>query len=133
MKNQERHYVTFYSPGTFVSETTIIEIDKWNTNEAIELSRNIKERHGATPYAFSFKTVTSDGFDKTLKEKSGMYFLGGQILSYDDIPDTSENRILRSNMKNNDYDYIIKNDNSWTVHIPFDKTVDTLIPYEIEK
>jgi len=26
----QKHYVTFYSPGSFVSETTVKEIDKLN-------------------------------------------------------------------------------------------------------
>jgi hypothetical protein len=126
-----RHYVTFYSPGTFVSETTIIQIDSWDVNKAIELSKTIKERHGAIPYGFSFKTVKSDGFEKIPVNKSGMYYLGGKILSYDDIEDIPENKILRSNMRNNNYKYVIENTNSWKVVLPFDFLNDTCIPYDV--
>ena len=126
MSNQ-KHYVTFYSPGSFVSETTVKEIDAWSVDLAVRMAKEIKERHRATPYGFTFKTMESDGWSpKTVKE-SGMYYLGGKLLSLADIPDTSENSILRSNMICNNYEYVIENTNSWKITLPFYKDKDTVL------
>lgn len=125
----QKHFVTFYSPGTFVSETTTKEIDAWSVDLVVRMAKEIVERHRATPYGFKFKTQESDGWEpKTVKE-SGMYFLGGKLLILDDIPDVSENRILRSNMRNNGYDTVIENTNSWKVTLPFNKEKDTLLEW----
>ena len=127
---KQKHYVTFYSPGSFVSETTVKEIDVWSVDLAVIMAKKIKERHGATPYGFNFKTMESDGWDpKTVKE-SGMYFLGGKLLTIDDIPDTRENSILRDNMKYNHWDYIIEKNNSFKIRLPFDKDKDTLLEHK---
>jgi hypothetical protein len=47
-----KHYVTFYSPGTFVSESSTLSIEDWDTAKAVEMAKNIQERHGAKPYGF---------------------------------------------------------------------------------
>lgn len=131
MSNQ-KHYVTFYSPGSFVSESTSKEIDAWSVDLAIRMAKDIKGRHGATPYGFSFETKESDGWSpKTVKE-SGMYYLGGKLLTIDDIPDTDGNSVLRDNMRFNNYEYVIENTNSWKVTLPFDKNKDTLLRMELD-
>lgn len=123
----QKHFVTFYSPGSFVSESTSKEIDAWSVDLAVRMAKDIKERHGATPYGFNFKTRESDGWSpKTVKE-SGMYYLGGKLLRLIDIPDTKENSILRDNMRFNNYDYVIENTNSWKITLPFYKDKDTLL------
>lgn len=125
--DMQKHYVIFYSPGSFVSESTSKEIDAWSVDLAVRMAKDIKERHGATPYGFSFKTRESDGWSpKTVKE-SGMYYLGGKLLRLIDIPDTKENSILRDNMRFNNYDYVIENTNSWKITLPFYKDKDTLL------
>lgn len=43
----KKHFVTFYSLGTFVAEQTTQEINGWDTNKATSMARNIKERHKA--------------------------------------------------------------------------------------
>ena len=126
MSNQ-KHFVTFYSPGSFVSESTSKEIDTWSVDLAVRMAKDIKERHGAVPYGFRFKTMESDGWSpKTVKE-SGMYYLGGKLLKLIDIPDTKENSILRDNMRFNNYEWVIENTNSWKVTLPFYKDKDTLL------
>lgn len=52
----EKHFVTFCSPGTFVSEETTKEVTAWDIDEALEIANGIKERHNATPYGFRFHT-----------------------------------------------------------------------------
>ncbi len=127
-----KHKVTFYSPGTFVSESTTRDIDSWDTVKAVEMSEQIKERYNARPYGFIFTTVivandVSDGEGGTLKvqskevERSGLHFLGGRLETYDDVVarnDDKEN-ILRSNMRNNESWIICINDNSFRSTIPF--------------
>ena len=123
----QKHFVTFYSPGSFVAETTVKEIDAWSVDLAVRMAKDIKERHGATPYGFRFKTKESDGWSpKTVKE-SGMYYLGGKLMKLIDIPDTKENSILRDNMIFNNYEWVIENTNSWKVTLPFYKDKDTLL------
>ena len=39
----QRHYVTFYSPGSFYAETTTKEIEGWNIETALEISKEIVE------------------------------------------------------------------------------------------
>lgn len=52
----EKHFVKFYSAGSFVAEETVKEIDSWDVNKAIEMSKDITERYGAKPYGFRFIT-----------------------------------------------------------------------------
>src|SRR5512135_2906984 len=59
----ERHFVTFYSPGTMVAEQTVKPIDSWDVEATIEMARSITERHNARPYAFRFSTRTRDEGD----------------------------------------------------------------------
>jgi len=113
----KKHFVTFYSPGTMVAETTTKEIDSWNVDKAIEMSKDIKERHGALPYGFRFSTRerTEQDFDSKETECSGMYYLGGEVFTLEQLikrNDPSEST-LRRNMSMNDWDKVIINTNSW--------------------
>jgi hypothetical protein len=126
----EKHFVTFYSPGTFVSETSTKEIAAWDADLAVSMARDIKERHAAKPYGFRFETQVSDGWEPKTVRNSGMYYLGGRLLTIDDIPDTKENETLRWNMSINDIKTVIENTNSWKVTMPFDKNKDTLLEFK---
>lgn len=113
----KKHFVTFLSPGTFVAESTETLIEEWNIPEAIKIAKNIKERHGATPYGFYFITRgrREDELDSREIAKSGVYYLGGEIKTLEDVEAENDknNKILISNMKNNNWDRIIVNSNSW--------------------
>jgi len=110
-------FVTFFSPGTMVAETTTTPIDKWDINKAISMAKEVKERHGALPYGFQF--TIRERADKELDSKetvrSGMYYLGGKISTLDEIKKKNDpkDRILISNMECNGYDRIVTNNNSW--------------------
>lgn len=108
----ERHFVTFYSPGTFVSEATTKEIDSWDIEKAKELARGIVERYGATPYAFVFATRSrgDDDLDSKQTARSGQYFLGGSIETLEDVEARNDPAevILRSNMRGNGISRIIR-------------------------
>jgi hypothetical protein len=113
----KKHFVTFFSPGTFVAENTIKSIDSWDVTKAVEMARNIKERHGATPYGFQFSTRErkDDELDSRVIERSGIYYLGGRVLTICQLEEMNDprNDILISNMKFNGWEKVIQNDNSW--------------------
>lgn len=129
-----KHQVTFYSPGTFVPESTTLDIESWDTAKAVEMSEKIVARYNARPYCFVFTTDivaddVSDGEGGTLKvqpkevARSGFHFLGGRLETYDDVVarnDDKEN-ILRSNMRNNEHWVVCINDNSYRTTVPFEE------------
>ena len=121
----EKHFVIFYSPGTFVAETSTKPIESWDVNKAIGMVKEIKERYNATPFGFRFSTRArkDDELDSKEITRSNMYFLGGKVLSLDDIKaeNNPSNRILIRNMECNGYDKIIKNNNSWEITQPLRK------------
>lgn len=139
---KKKHTVTFYSPGTLFSESSTKDIDSWDTKKAVEMADSIIERYNAKPYAFVFRTLkthdpVSDGEGGFLKveakkeKESGYYFLGGKLETYDEVlarnEDSTNDRILLSNMRNNEYWIICTNTNSFKSTMPFgedDKIVD---------
>ena len=128
-----KHIVTFYSPGTVVSATSDRLIAEWSPGLAAQMATGIKERHGATPYGFCFRTLLTadpvpDGEGGVLKVEpkavaaSGMYFLTGTVLRYEDIPDTPDTHIIRTNMRWNGYPLVVENRNSYRSTFPFIET-----------
>jgi len=126
----EKHFVTFYSPGTFFNETSDREIDSWDVNKAIEMSHEVTERYGAIPYGFKFKTRSREpeDLDSHVTKTSGMHHLGGTIKTVEDIEkEGGDNIILLDNMRGNNIEKVIENNNSWKSIVPFDEG-DVLIP-----
>lgn len=106
--------VTFYSPGSFVAEEKSYETSLTDeleiVKEAVEKSKGIVQRYNAIPYGFRIEGI------------KGMFFLPHcKKVAYDEIPDTTENRILRSNMKSNEWDFVIQQTTGWQFTQPFDK------------
>jgi hypothetical protein len=128
----KKHYIEFLSPGTFVSESTQKEIDSWDIEKAKKMAKSIKERHGATPYGFRFITrERKEGdFDSKETKRSGIYFLGGKILTLKDIKKRNDPKdsILISNMECNGYNEVIENTNSYRSTFPF-KRNDVILQY----
>ena len=75
------HFVTFFSPGTFVAEQSIMSIDKWDIEKAKKMAHGIKERHGAVPYGFQFTTRSRRAreLDSKVIATSPLYYLGGKV------------------------------------------------------
>jgi len=132
----KKHYVTFYSPGTFLSESTTKEIDSWDVEKAKEMANNILERHGATPFGFRFTTRErgEEDFDSKETKASPMYYLGGKIETLSEIEarNSPDEDILRSNMRINGWDKIIVNTNSWMFTAPLEEG-DVVLDYEPPK
>lgn len=121
----EKHFVTFYSPGTFVAETSEKPIDSWDVPTAVAMAREIKERYSAVPYAFRFTTRSRgpDDLDSKQSASSGYYYLGGRVRTVAEVEADNDpaERILLQNMKCNGWDRIVTNDNSWRWTQPLGK------------
>lgn len=127
--------VTFYSPGTFMSESSTFDVDDWDIKNAVTLSEKVTERYGAKPYAFAFQTyhvlpdiTDADGVKYKVEPKfvtkSGLFFLGGKLETYDDVvarKDPKES-ILRDNMRFNGMWIVCINTNSYKSTLPFNET-----------
>jgi hypothetical protein len=129
-----KHFVTFYSPGTFVAETDEKPIAAWDVQEAITMADKISQRYGATPYGFRFSTRGRGPKDLDSRETkaSGMYYLGGEVLTLKQVIDRRDPKddTLISNMKCNKYDRVIQNSNSylWTQPLAKDDVVLDYVP-----
>lgn len=108
----EKHFVTFYSPGTFCAETNECPIDSWNVDEALKMSKEITQRYRAKPYGFRFftRSRSDDELDSHVTNRSGMYYINGVIKTLEDIKaeNDSSNRILISNMEINGWDKVVQ-------------------------
>jgi hypothetical protein len=128
----QAHFVTFYSPGTFVSEQTQQPIEAWDIEAAKALALTVSERYGATPYAFRFSTRSrgADDLDSKTSATSGLYYLGGTVLTLSEVEARGDerDRILISNMRGNGYDRVIENHNSWKFAGPLNEG-DTVLEF----
>jgi len=128
-----KEYVTFYSPGTFVSETTTKECKWGDVEEALRMSKDIKERYNATPFGFRFERWerNDDEMNGHVSELSGMYYLGGIIKTVEEIEKecNPKDNILVQNMHSNGYKRVLVNANSYGWTQPF-KEGDTLLDYK---
>jgi hypothetical protein len=126
----EKHFVTFFSPGTFVAEETTKPIESWDIHKAVAMAKEVKERYNALPYGFQFSTRARGerDLDSTVIKTSGLYYLGGKIETVEDVAKRNDpkEKILLSNMKGNGWDKIVVNTNSWKWTQPL-KADDTVL------
>lgn len=126
----KKHSVTFHSPGTFFDETTTREVAAWDHRLVpLAAAMTVAERYGAKPYGFRFSTSivaepVPDGEGGTLNvepkviAKSGMYYINGTVMRFEDIVDDDADSILRSNMRCNGWPLMVECRNSYrSVHI----------------
>lgn len=122
----EGHFVTFFSPGTIVAETTTKPVLAWDVEEVMAMARQTIQRHNARPYAFQFSTRSREDDELDSKEvaRSPLYYLGGKVETLAQVKAraTDKDRILVSNMECNKWDRIITNDNSWRWVQPLNDT-----------
>lgn len=120
----EKHFITFFAPGTFVAEQETKEIVAWDVDAAVRMAGEITMRYGARPYAFRFFTKArgEKDFEPKTSKSSNLYYLGGKLRTLAEVERDNDPKeeILRSNMRINKIDRVITNDNSWRFTGPFD-------------
>jgi hypothetical protein len=114
----QKHFVTFYSPGTFVSEQSTKEIASWDVPAAQAMAGDVEERYGAKPYGFRFSTRTRgpDDLDSKVTSTSPTYFLPHckvETLKEIEARNDPKEKILLSNMRGNGYDRIVVTTEGW--------------------
>lgn len=114
----QKHFVTFYSPGTFVSEESTKEIASWDVPAAQAMAGDVEERYGAKPYGFRFSTRTRgpDDLDSKVTNTSPMYYLPHckvETLAEIEARNDPKERILLLNMRGNGYDRIVVTTEGW--------------------
>ncbi len=116
-----QHFVTFYSPGTFVHEETTKPMIKWDIKVAQQGAQGIVERHGARPFAFQFSTRASKELESQIVNRSPLYYLGGKIETLAEVKAraTDKDRILLANMEGNGLKQIITTNNPHPLCQPF--------------
>jgi hypothetical protein len=129
-----KHFVKFFSPGTFTAETTVREIEAWDVGKALEMASGVEERYGATPYAFCFITRAraDKDFDSKEVKRSRMYYLPHckvETLKEIKARGSKDDRILISNMEGNGWDRVITTTKGWKWYQPF-KGGDVLLCQE---
>jgi hypothetical protein len=132
----EQHFVTFFSPGTFVHEQTTKPIESWDVDKAVNMARGITERYNATPFGFRFSTRRREDheLDSRVVSRSGLYFLGGTVLTLEQVKarNDSADRTLIANMEGNGWDRIVENCNSWKVVQPL-MADDTVREFAVDR
>lgn len=130
----EKHFVIFYSPGTFVSETDEKPIDSWDVKTAKKMAEDIHQRHGAVPYGFRFSTRgrKDDELDSKEIKSSGFYFFGGshgKLLTLAEIKamNDPDDKILISNMEGNNWNTVYQTTEGWKITLPFNEEKDMLV------
>lgn len=113
----QQHYIEFYSPGTFVCETNLVACSAWDIEDAKRIASSIMQRHGARPFGFRFITRerSEEELDAKRVAQSPLYYLGGQILTLEDIEARGDPRdhLLLANMRNMGIHKIVENRNSY--------------------
>ncbi len=125
----KQDFVRFFSPGTFVAESTTKEIASWNVTKALEMMADIEERYGARPYGFQFFTKKRGWRDFEPKEvkRSGMYYVNCKVQTVEDIEaEGPASAILLQNMKANGWDKVVSSTKGWSWTQPL-REGDTLL------
>ena len=114
------HFVTFYSPGSFVAEETTRPIDKWVPATALVMSRDIIERRNAKPYGFRFTTRTrgTADLDSKVTATSPMYYFGVKIETLAEVQARDPGSILARNMECNDIARVVTTTSGYRASMP---------------
>lgn len=111
------HFVTFYSPGTFVAETTTKPIANWDVSAATAMAADITERYGARPYGFRFTTRSRgpDDLDSKEASSSNFYYIGCRRMTLEEIESRADPRdaILLNNMRCNGWKEVVTTKSGW--------------------
>jgi hypothetical protein len=120
-----KDFVVFFSPGTFVAETSEREIPSWDTDLAQKMARKITERYNATPYAFQFVTRGRGpkDLDSKVVKKSPMYYINCKVETLEEIEKRADPKeeILRANMRCNGWQKVVTTTKGWRWTQPLEK------------
>ena len=112
-----QHFVTFFSPGTFVAEQTTKPIESWDVEAAKAMLTGIHERYGATPYGFQFSTRARGpkDLDSKVVERSPLYYVNCKVETLAEIEARNDPKeaILLANMRANGWDRIVCTTQGW--------------------
>lgn len=126
MDEMRKHFVTFYSPGTFVAETTTKSVESWDVKSAQAMADSIEQRYSAVPYGFQFSTRERgpDDFDSKEIARSPMYYVHCKVETLAEIEARNhpKEKILRSNMRSNGWDRIVVTTRGWRWTQPLQET-----------
>lgn len=106
----KKRFVTFFSPGSFVAESTCKCIASWDVKKAVEMMADIKERHGARPYCFQFHTMKRGLRDMNPHEidRSGRYFVNCKVQTLEDVEaEGPDSATLAQNMRTNNWNRVV--------------------------
>lgn len=113
----KQHFVTFYSPGTFVAEQSTQPIKSWDPILAKSMADNVKERYAATPYGFQFTTRERgpDDLDSDISDRSPMYYINCEVQTLEEIESRNnpKDKTLIRNMKGNGWDRVVVTTRGW--------------------
>ena len=130
------HFVTFYSPGTFVHEETTKPIDKWDVDMAVKMAAKVTERYDSRPFGFQFSTRERKAkeVDSRVTTRSSMYYLGGTVETLAEVKAraTKDDRILVQNMEGNGWDRVVTTNTPWRCIQPLLKG-DIVLPRMAQK
>lgn len=112
----KKRFVTFYSPGTFVAETTTKGVANWNVEKAVEMMASIEERYGAKPYGFQFYTMRRGlrDFEPKEIERSPMYYVNCRVQTLEEVEaEGPVTATLAQNMRTNKWDRVVTTQEGW--------------------
>lgn len=126
-----KHFVTFYSPGSFVHEETTKPIGSWDTAAALDMAAEITERHNAKPFGFRF-TTRSRGeadLDSKVTATSPMHYFGVKVETLAEIEARHDPKdgILIDNMRGNGWSRVARTITGWSCSMPI-KDTDVVLP-----
>jgi hypothetical protein len=113
----KKHFVTFYGPGAFVSETMTKPIDAWDVEEARKMAETIGERYGVAPHGFRFSTRErgEDDLDSKVTKTSATHYINCKVETLAEIKKRADpnEKILISNMEINGWDMVVRSTKGW--------------------
>lgn len=117
-----KHFVTFYSPGTFCAEESTLPIEAWDTAVALRMASSVTERYNAKPYAFAFTTRSrgDSDLDSKVASRSPLYYFGVKVETLTEIEARGEpnDRILIANMRGNGWASVVTTTSGWKASMP---------------
>lgn len=117
-----KHFVTFYSPGTFCAEESTKPIESWDTAVALRMASSVTERHNAKPYAFTFTTRSrgDSDLDSKVTARSPLYYFGVKVETLAEIEARRDpnDRILIANMRGNGWPRVVTTTSGWKATMP---------------